>query len=190
MKRHIGLIMVLIVCLVCSGCAVTNDQSNKYKSLSPEKLSDLNDDDLLKAMHEVLYYNFEDEDFNKLNAEQRTILTLINFDNEVQNGGLCQFFVNSSRLFAPYTCDSLEAVGAVELKNLFETFIAANNIDVYHLESFKIDSIDDYEKQTLRYPFDKFDHEFYNIRKNENITELMIQYTRNNLTTVFHNNGF
>ncbi len=35
---------------------------------------------------------------------------------EVNNGGLCQFFVNSSREFAPDLSAALDAIGALEHK--------------------------------------------------------------------------
>jgi len=37
---------------------------------------------------------------------------------EVNNGGLCQFFVNSSSECVPFISKALEAVGALDIKNI------------------------------------------------------------------------
>ena len=79
---------------------------------------------------------------------------------EIQNGGLCQFFVNSSRSLAPYIEDNLNKIGATEHKNLFTEFIENNNIDVNNLYSFIISDVEEYEAQTKRYDFDSFDNKY------------------------------
>lgn len=45
------------------------------------------------------------------------------FDMEVQNGGLCQFFVNSSRKVASEILHSLEIIGAIHYKQILEDFV-------------------------------------------------------------------
>ena len=57
---------------------------------------------------------------------------------ELQNGGLCQFFVNSSRSLAPYVDECLKMVGAEEHRKLFAEFVANNQIDLNNLDSFRI----------------------------------------------------
>ena len=79
---------------------------------------------------------------------------------EIQNGGLCQFFVNSSRSLAPYIEDNLNKIGATEHKKLFTEFIENNNIDVNNLDSFIISDVEEYEAQTKRYDFDSFDNKY------------------------------
>ena len=39
----------------------------------------------------------------------------IKLETEVNNGGLCQFFVNSSRIVAPFVSEYMAIVGAFEL---------------------------------------------------------------------------
>ena len=79
---------------------------------------------------------------------------------EIQNGGLCQFFVNSSRSLAPYIEDNLNKIGATEHKKLFTEFIENNNIDVNNLDSFIISDVEEYVAQTKRYDFDSFDNKY------------------------------
>ncbi len=97
------------------------------------------------------------------------------YEAEVNNGGLCQFFVNSSRFFAPVLADYLDEIGAEEHKALFEAFIRDNGIDVDDLSSFVIDDLDEFEEQTERYPFDDFDDAFYAM---EPIEKLILPYLR------------
>jgi len=99
--------------------------------------------------------------FEQFSRPQRIFFVLDYFEMEVSNGGLCQFFVNSSRMVAPYVSEYLGQVGAWEHKLLYDEFITKHEIDVSDLESFRIDGISEYEAQTKRYPFDEFDDRFY-----------------------------
>ena len=103
---------------------------------------------------------------------------------EVNNGGLCQFFVNSSSECAPYTSKALEVVGAISIKDLFDDFITTNNIDVNDLSSFKISSVDDFEEQTQRYDFDSFDEKFY---EETSLHQQIIEYSRKNIDELLKN---
>ena len=97
------------------------------------------------------------------------------YEMEVNNGGLCQFFVNSSREFAPVLAGYLGEIGASEHKALFEAFVHDNDIDVNDLSSFIIDELDGFETQAKRYPFDDFDDAFYAMKP---IEELIVPYIR------------
>lgn len=94
---------------------------------------------------------------------------------------MCQFFVNSSGECAPYISPALDAIGANELKTLFDNFILENNIDVNDLSSFKIDDISQYEEQTKRFDFDSFDDKFY---ENGDIHQQIIDYARKNMEQI------
>lgn len=48
---------------------------------------------------------------NKLTAEERVILAIEALEREVNNGGYGQFFVNSSREYAPIIVDALRRIG-------------------------------------------------------------------------------
>ena len=100
------------------------------------------------------------------------------------NGGLCQFFVNSSSDCAPFISEALEAIGATELRNLFEQFVNDNDIDVTDLSSFKITNLKEYEAQTERFDFDSFDERFY---ENEDFHQQVINYYRCNVEQLLKN---
>mgnify|MGYP003297115743 CR=1 FL=1 len=105
--------------------------------------------------------NDEDAENAPLTLPQRYCYALNLLELEVNNGGLCQFFVNSSRLAASWVSDGLAAIGATEHKELFDGFINKYKINVNDLASFSIRRARDFEKQAKRYPFDEYDDSFY-----------------------------
>lgn len=137
----------------------------------------LNDDELYDAVECICdaIYDIQDP---KLSKEQVSVYSLICFLREVNNGGLCQFFVNSSGECAPYISESLEAVGAFGLKKLYDDFIEGNGIDVKDLSSFKIEDIEEYEAQTQRFDFDSFDDKFY---EDGDLYDQVVAYARKHI---------
>ncbi|MBR3979458.1 MAG: DUF4375 domain-containing protein [Oscillospiraceae bacterium] len=156
---------------------------DEMKQLHGEALLALSDDDLFEA---VYFQNLdiaesaedEDKELEQFSGPRRTVYILSMFDMEIQNGGLCQFFVNSSSAVAPYVSESLRCVGANEHLNLFEEFITANNIDISNLESFKVSSIRGFKKQTKRFDFDAFDDAYYELPA---LQEKVVTYIKNNI---------
>ena len=150
-------------------------KAKKFRTMGKEGLLALNDEDFYDAIEcvcEDAVYDIEDK---KINDKQKFVYSLNKFEAEVNNGGLCQFFVNSSSECAPYVSNALAAVGAINLKKLFDDFITENNIDIKDLSSFKISNIDEYEAQTERFDFDGFDDKFYEY---ENLHQQIIDYSR------------
>lgn len=159
------------------------ETQEENKQLHGEDLLTLSDDDLF----ETIYFQNIDiaeaaEDENKeleqFTGARKTVYVLGLFDSEIGNGGLCQFFVNSSRIVAPYVIESLRCVGADEHLNLFEEFITTNNVDVSDLESFKVFSKRGYIKQTKRFDFDSFDDKYYELPA---LQEKVVTYIKNNI---------
>jgi len=153
-------------------------KAKKYRRMGADGLLALGDEALYEAvlcLCEDAVCDLEDTD---LTEPQRLVYSLINFEAEVNNGGLCQFFVNSSSECAPFISAALSAVGSTELKKLFDRFISENNIDVNDLSSFKISDIQEYEAQAERYDFDSFDDEFY---KDEHLHQNIINYARKHI---------
>ena len=116
----------------------------------------LHGEDLLKLSDEMLFEtvylqnldrveSFPDEDIalSQISAVQRTVYILSIYDMEIQNGGLCQFFVNSSSSLAPYVVECMETVGAEEHIQLFTEFVSSNQLDLHNLDSFEIFDIED-----------------------------------------------
>lgn len=156
-------------------------KARKFRAMNKSDLLALSDEDF----YDVIVCVCEDAVYDildiNINEEQKFVYSLINFEAEVNNGGLCQFFVNSSSECAPYISKALDAIGATELKSLFDKFIKDNNIDVNDLSSFKISSVDEFEAQTERFDFDSFDDKFYEDDKFHN---LIISYARKNIEQI------
>lgn len=156
---------------------------DEMKQLHGDALLALSDDDLFEA---VYFQNLdiaesaedEDKELEQFSGPRRIVYILSLFDMEIQNGGLCQFFVNSSRAVVPYVSESLRCVGAGEHLDLFEEFITTNNIDVSNLESFKVFSKRGYLKQTKRFDFDLFDDKYYELPA---LQEKVVAYIKNNI---------
>ncbi|MCM1286139.1 MAG: DMP19 family protein [Acetobacter sp.] len=149
----------------------------EYKQMTDSQLSALDDEELFDAVWNVLSYDI-DEPNDVANDCQKVFYTLSYFEMEVNNGGLCQFFVNSSREWAIYVSDSLNVIKADKIKKIFDEFVMTNNIDLNNLDSFIIEDVSEFEIQNKRYDFDSFDDYFY---ENNEIHQLLIDYARNNI---------
>ena len=150
-------------------------KAKKLRSMGKDGLLALEDEEFYDAIEIICEDAVYDIKEANLTDEQKIVYSLNKFESEVNNGGLCQFFVNSSIECAPYISDALAAVGAIGLKMLFDNFISENSIDVNDLSSFKISNIDEYDAQTERFDFDGFDDKFY---EDENLHQQIIDYAR------------
>ena len=153
-------------------------KAKKIRAMSKDELLSLSDEDFFDAIECVCEDAVFDINAPGINEEQKLVYSLNRFEAEVNNGGLCQFFVNSSSECTPYISKALELIGADEIKTAFDKFIFDNNINVNDLSSFKISEIDEYEAQTQRYDFDSFDNNFY---KDENFHKKIVDYSRKNI---------
>ena len=158
-------------------------KADKLKALSNEELLALSDEELYNALEIICYFAVYDINDADLTNEQRVCSTLLNLDSEVNNGGLCQFFVNSSRALAPFVSESLSVIKADKTKELFDSFISENKIDLKDLNSFIIKDLSEFAEQNNRYPFDDFDNKYYEIGE---VNDLMIRYARENINAIIN----
>ena len=169
--------------------AVRNEMKklDLYKKMTVEELKELSDDDLREALSERLIaeedkYAWEVSECLEGFKGAKKIYYIVNyFDMEVQNGGLCQFFVNSSRDVAPYIIECLNTIGAVNYKKLLSDFIEKYNINLNDLDSFIVEDVEEYEAQTERYPFDDFDDKYYELYEEDPLEDMLISYAKNYL---------
>ena len=174
-----GILLGSIASLLLNSCSML-----PKKNLHGEKLLKLSDDQLFEA---VYFYNLDlvesypDEvnALSQISPERRVAYILSIFDMELQNGGLCQFFVNSSRSLAPYVDECLKTVGAEEHRKLFAAFVSNNQIDLSNLDSFRISDIEDYTAQTERYDFDAFDNSFFELSP---LQDFIVAYIKANIS--------
>lgn len=144
-----------------------------YLTVSTEELSQLSDDELICAVwarteNIVLAKEDISEGFHSLNEEQRVFYAVNYLEMEVNNGGLCQFFVNSSRIVAPVVGEYMGIIGAIEHQKLYEEFIETHQIDTNDLSSFDCETVEIFQAQYDRYPFDEYDDAFYRLEPLQN----------------------
>ena len=129
--------------------------------LLDNEINNLYEELLGKVYNEITF----EEDLSLLDENERVFYVLYTFDLEWCNGGLCQFFSNSSGEFAPYISDYLEIVDAIEHKKLYDDFIKENKINVNDLSFFKIEDLNEYQDIVNAYPFEDFDDEFSDLEE-------------------------
>lgn len=192
------LLLALISTIRMSPFAGLVAEGNELSTLIEEKMQEaearekLHGEELLSLSNEELYATIYDQNITiceeaedtkdelaLFSGARRTVYIVNTFDAEVQNGGLCQFFVNSSRCLAPYVSEALAAIGADAHKKLYDDFIATNHIDVTDLDSFIVTGVRGYKKQTKRYDFDAFDDRYYEL---EDLQDTIANYIRANIT--------
>ena len=144
-----------------------------YIQMSASELSKLTDDEIFNAVWtrtENIVSSKENllEGFNSLNEEQRIFYAVSYLEMEVNNGGLCQFFVNSSRIVAPIVSEYMGIIGATEHKKLYDAFIKKHQINTYDLSSFDCETVEVFQSQYERYPFDEYDDAFYQLEPLQN----------------------
>lgn len=156
-------------------------KAKNIRNMNMADLLALDDDNFFDAVECVCEDAVYDITAPELTEAQVFVYSLNRFEAEVNNGGLCQFFVNSSSECAPYISSAMQAIGATELKKLFDTFIVENGININDLSSFKIDSLEQYEEQTERFDFDSFDDKFY---ESCDFHRQIIDYARKNIEQI------
>jgi len=155
-----------------------------YIQLSNYDLKDLSNDKLFEAIAariEARVDSFDEprDGIASLNASQRLFYSLYWLDIEVNNGGLCQFFVNSSHVAAPFVSEAMRAVGATEHQKLFDDFIAANQIDPCDLSAFDVKETREFAALYEKYPFDTYDDAFIDL---EPLESYLKKYAREHLS--------
>lgn len=161
---------------------IKNQQEKEaaYLQMSAEELSKLSDGELFLAVltrAEAIVSSQEDisDGFHSLNEKQRIFYAVSYLEAEVNNGGICQFFANSSRIVAPLVSEYMGIIGATEHKKLYDTFIAKHQINTEDLSSFDSETVDEFQSQYERYPFEEYDDAFYEL---ESLQKCLIPFIR------------
>ena len=172
-----SMIWVIIICIVIAISLIVVFSKND-KSTSKDILSDSNINDYIID----LWINYDSN--NTYTQEQLVVIALTAYDSEINNGGLCQFFSNSSKEFAPNISNYLEQIKALKHKKQFDKFIKTNKINLNELEQYETDSIEDFIDKYDDLPFEDFDREYYELEQEESITNLLIDYTKANYNKI------
>lgn len=156
------------------------EKETQYTKMTTEELNNLSDRELFDAVSIRIEIKVNLNGVSSLNENERIFYVINYFDCEVNNGGLCQFFINSSRIFAPSINYYLEFINAKRHKRLYDNFIKKNKIDVNNLSSFNSDTDEEFIEQYERYPFDKFDKSFYQM---EPLEKYLTAFVRENINS-------
>lgn len=179
-KVKIALAMIgSLVAVFFSACGLF-----PQKQVHGDNLLKLSDSKLFETVYLQtleLVESFPDEEtaLSEMSTPQKTVYILSMFDMELQNGGLCQFFVNSSRYLAPYVDDCLAIVGAEDHRQMFGKFVSDNKLDLTDLDSFEVLDVEEYAAQTERYDFDSFDNAYYELAP---LQDYIVAYIKNNIS--------
>lgn len=171
----------------------TNDTAHGLRSpgkkalnLTPDQLSELSDGELLAALEARIESAAGPGDpaaqAENLTGPAKDFLILSRFHREVYQGGLCQFFVHSSRGLSPMISDALKRIGAEDYAAVYDDFIRRHRIDPNDLDSFIIEDLKEYEGQAARYPFDDFDGAYYRLGQEHSLPDHLLQYARTHLS--------
>lgn len=161
-------------------------EARKMIKMTPKELLLLDDETLCNVLKIRLSWEIRWKKSRENYAEahhgaKRDFYVVRQYDEEMNNGGLCQYFVNSSRLATPYLQSSLNEIGAFQYAKLFSDFLTENNIDVNNLDSFKIKELSEFQEQNKRYPFDDYDDAFYALYETEPLINYLMVYVRQHI---------
>ncbi len=117
------------------------------------------------------------------NEKQKAVIAVINFDFEIQNGGLAQYLINEDDEYIANILDYLRIVGAEDQANLLETFMAENDIEFKSVETNSIEESIEFEKSK---PFDKFNDDYMEIYTSDEVWKpdfegLIVSYIQENI---------
>lgn len=172
-----SVIWIILICIVVAISIIILFSKNE-KSSSKDILGDNEINDYIID----LWINYDSN--NTYTKEQLVVISLTAYDSEINNGGLCQFFSNSSKEFALNISNSLEEINAIKHKDLFDKFIKDNKINLKELDSYESDNVEDFIDKYDDLPFEDFDRNYYELEKKESITNLLIEYTKSNYNEI------
>jgi hypothetical protein len=117
---------------------------------------------------------------------QQAIYTIWWLEAEVNNGGYNQFYANSSGQFYKLLPDALKLVGAVKFADLTErankTYESENKKITEHQDG----TVEGFSKSYDDNPLNKFDDEFYDLYKTEDLQQLQVNFIRKNKLEFIH----
>lgn len=160
--------------------------SKQISRMSAEDLLALDDETLchmldIRLAWETRWEKPRENYAGSYEGAKRAFFVVQQYDAEVNNGGLCQYFVNPSRLAAPYLAASLKEVGAPAHAALFSDFVAQNAIDLQDLGAFAIRDLAEFSVLNQRYPFDAYDKAFYALCGADPLPPLLAAYARRHI---------
>lgn len=155
-----------------------------YKELTEEIIDSTSDDNLLQVIFDNLSeqhttdFEKEYETVMSWNKSRQAIYMIWALEAEVNNGGYNQFYFNSSGQFYKHLPEALKLVGANKFADLTkranDTFEKENPKITQHQDG----TLEGFSKSYDNNPLNKFDNEFYNLYKAENLHQIQVVFIR------------
>ncbi len=159
------------------------------KQSAKEKVSDvpfMDYEDLYFSILDLTAGPEDDVRFATLPESAQAMYIAAILDMEVQNGGLCQFFVNCGSAYAARTADSLHTIGLEPISILYESFLSNHQIDPTDLDSFQSATEETFAAQYERYPFGDFDGAYMDLWGELEFNNVMLQYANDHPEAFSH----
>jgi len=155
-----------------------------HKQLTEQIIDTTSDDNLLQVVFDNLSgkqpadSEKEFETVMSWNKSRQAIYMIWALEAEVNNGGYNQFYFNSSGQFYKHLPDALKFVGANKFADLTkqanDTFEKENTKITQHQDG----TLEGFSKSYEDNPLNKFDDEFYNLYKTENLQQIQVDFIR------------
>ena len=159
-----------------------------HKELTEQIIDTTADENLLQVVFDNLSekqttdYEKEYETVMSWNKSRQAIYMIWALEAEVNNGGYNQFYSNSSGQFYKHLSDALKLVGANKFADLTkranETFEKENPKITQHQDG----TLEGFSKSYDDNPLNKFDDEFYDLYKTENLQQVQVDFIRKHKT--------
>jgi hypothetical protein len=133
-------------------------------------------DSLVLAFEQAISQKAEREGVKNLTEEERIVLAVEALEREVNNGGYDQFFVNSSREFAPTVVGALQRIGCKKTATITQRAIKA--LDVADLTSEAIEAAMAAEDEGRLAKLNRCDDSYY--KSAEPIAERLFAFIKAN----------
>jgi len=128
---------------------------------------------LLQTLEQAIQEKVKVQRLASMTGVERMVLALMSLKREVNNGGYHQFFVNSSRRFAPAIVSDLERIGCASVAE-----ITQSALDALKLPELSVDAIEaavtppDAERDRV---LNRCDNRFYETNE---LSELLFAYVK------------
>lgn len=139
--------------------------------------SKLSDNELIeRAVKQIKEENKQltsEASLKKLTKQEGAVYTISVYES-YKSKSLFDYLTSKDNVTAKYLSDSLEAIGAVDTKLLFDDFIGSMRIDVDN--TTKLGNL-----KKSDYAFDIYDNDYKVIAKSEKLANLLADYIRKNV---------
>jgi Domain of unknown function (DUF4375) len=137
-------------------------------------------DSLVLAFEQAIGQKAEREGSQSLTDQERIVLAVEALEREVNNGGYDQFFLNSSREFAPVIVGALERIGCKKTANVTRRAIKA--LSISDLTSDAIEAVISTPDEGRRSKLNRCDDSYY--KSAEPIADRLFAFIKANKASI------